>query len=125
MPAIGLAKNLIESGRLGRIYHWRAVYLQDWITDPNCRGFGSSTRPLQAPVHVTLDSHLIDLALYLVGRMTRVVGMDRFIKQRPAPAEQKSYPPCSGGEGSSGLEPVDVDDATLFLAVSPMTGWHL
>ena len=33
-PAIGLAKSLIESGRLGRIYHWRAVYLQDWIMDP-------------------------------------------------------------------------------------------
>ena len=34
VPAIGLAKQLIESGRLGKIYHFRAVYLQDWIMDP-------------------------------------------------------------------------------------------
>jgi len=34
-PAVGLAKQLIEEGKLGTIYHWRATYLQDWIADPN------------------------------------------------------------------------------------------
>ncbi|MBT5874226.1 MAG: Gfo/Idh/MocA family oxidoreductase, partial [Candidatus Latescibacteria bacterium] len=35
VPAVALAKQLIDEGRIGQIYHWRAVYLQDWIMDPN------------------------------------------------------------------------------------------
>src|SRR5690606_27416062 len=35
VPAVQLAKKLIDEGRIGTIYHWRAVYLQDWIMDPN------------------------------------------------------------------------------------------
>ena len=34
-PAVALAKKMIEEGKLGTIYHFRAVYLQDWIADPN------------------------------------------------------------------------------------------
>lgn len=35
LAAVQLAKQLIDAGRIGQIYHWRAVYLQDWIMDPN------------------------------------------------------------------------------------------
>ena len=35
VPAVALAKRLIEEGRIGQVYHWRAVYLQDWIMDPD------------------------------------------------------------------------------------------
>ena len=35
VPAVALARQLIEEGRIGQIYHWRAVYLQDWIIDPD------------------------------------------------------------------------------------------
>jgi predicted dehydrogenase len=118
VPAIGLAKNLIESGRLGRIYHWRAVYLQDWIMDPQFPRIWKLNKAIAGSgSHHELNSHLIDLALYLVGRMTRVVGMEQtFIKQRPAPAETEKLSTMLTAKGSSGLEPVDVDDATLFLA---------
>jgi predicted dehydrogenase len=119
VPAIGLAKNLIESGRLGRIYHWRAVYLQDWIMDPQFPRIWKLNKAIAGSgSHHELNSHLIDLALYLVGRMTRVVGMEQtFIKQRPAPAQTEELSTMlTAAKGSSGLEPVDVDDATLFLA---------
>jgi predicted dehydrogenase len=119
VPAIGLAKNLIESGRLGRIYHWRAVYLQDWIMDPQFPRIWKLNKAIAGSgSHHELNSHLIDLALYLVGRMTQVVGMEQtFISQRPAPAEtEKLSTMLTAAKGSSGFEPVDVDDATLFLA---------
>jgi predicted dehydrogenase len=119
VPAIGLAKSLIESGRLGRIYHWRAVYLQDWIMDSQFPRIWKLNKAVAGSgSHHELNSHLIDLALYLVGRMTRVVGMEQtFIKQRPAPAQTEELSTMlTAAKGSSGLEPVDVDDATLFLA---------
>jgi len=118
-PAIGLAKSLIESGRLGRIYHWRAVYLQDWIMDPQFPRIWKLNKAIAGSgAHHELNSHLIDLALYLVGPIARVVGMEEtFIKQRPAPAESDKLSTMLTAEGSSArLEPVDVDDTTLFLA---------
>jgi predicted dehydrogenase len=68
--------------------------------------------------HHELNSHLIDLALYLVGKITAVAGMEQtFIKERPAPANPAGLATKLTAEKSaSGLEPVDVDDATLFLA---------
>ena len=119
MPAIGLAKRLIESGHIGRIYHWRAVYLQDWIMDPQFPRIWKLNRAIAGSgAHHELNSHLIDLALYLVGPMTRVVGMEQtFVKERPAPAETEELSTMlTTGKGLSRLEPVDVDDATLFLA---------
>ena len=119
VPAIGLAKSLIESGRLGRIYHWRAVYLQDWIMDPQFPRIWKLNKTIAGSgAHHELNSHLIDLALYLVGKITRVVGMEEtFIKQRPAPAETAKLSSMLTAEGGSArMEPVDVDDTTLFLA---------
>lgn len=118
VPAIGLAKSLIESGRLGRIYHWRAVYLQDWIMDPQFPRIWKLNKAIAGSgAHHELNSHLTDLALYLVGRITRVVGMDQtFIKQRPAPAETGKLSTMLTAEGGGGMETVDVDDAMLFLA---------
>ena len=119
VPAIGLAKSLIESGRLGRIYHWRAVYLQDWIMDPQFPRIWKLNKAIAGSgAHHELNSHLIDLALYLVGKITRVVGMEEtFIKQRPAPAESDKLSTMLTAEGgSTRTETVDVDDTTLFLA---------
>jgi predicted dehydrogenase len=119
VPAIGLAKSLIESGRLGRIYHWRAVYLQDWIMDPQFPRIWKLNKAVAGSgSHHELNSHLIDLALYLVGKIVKVVGMDQtFIKQRPAPAETATLSTMLTAEKSaSKMETVDVDDTTLFLA---------
>ena len=89
VPAVALAKKMIENGDLGRIYHWRSVYLQDWIVDPN---FPIVWR-LQGDIagsgaHGDLIAHSIDMARYLMGEITEVSGMmDTFVKQRPILAE--------------------------------------
>lgn len=115
IPAIALVKKMIEEGRLGHIYHFRGVYLQDWIVDPNfplvwrlvgdIAGSGS---------HGDLNAHLIDDALYLLGPIAEVSGMlDTFVKQRPILAESDDR---LGGKASDKMGDVTVDDSSIFLA---------
>ncbi|MCP4362132.1 MAG: Gfo/Idh/MocA family oxidoreductase [Chloroflexi bacterium] len=105
VPAIRQIRNLIDSGALGRIYHWRAVYLQEWIMphygmpkiwrlDKSMAGSGALG---------DLGVHIIDLAHYLVGDIRSVSAMTKtFIEERPLP-------------DGNGIGKVDVDDA--FVAV--------
>ncbi len=119
VPAIALAKQLVESGRLGKIYHFRAVYLQDWIMDPQFPRIWKLNRAIAGSgPHHELNSHIIDLALYLVGKICRVVGMEEtFIKERPAEVQAETLSTMLTAQaGSTQMEPVDVDDATAFLA---------
>jgi predicted dehydrogenase len=114
-PAIGLAKQMIDEGRLGMIYHVRAVYLQDWIMDPNFplvwRLIGK--RAGSGP-HGDLNAHIVDLAQYLVGNISEVSGMAKtFIKRRPL--ESATGPGLTAKRAKkTGL--VTVEDACLFLA---------
>lgn len=115
-PAVQLVKQLITEGRLGRIYHWRATYLQDWIMDP---AFPLVWR-LQKEIggsgaHGDIAAHIIDLARFLVGEINEVVGMlETFIKERPAGGTM------DGGLGATGdasrMGAVTVDDCSAFLA---------
>lgn len=101
VPALRQAKELIESGALGRIYHFRAVYLQEWIMphygtpmiwrlDRQTAGSGALG---------DLGAHIIDLARFLVGELTSVMALTKtFIPERPT------------GDGR-GTGKVDVDDA--------------
>ncbi|MCZ8513661.1 Gfo/Idh/MocA family oxidoreductase [Paenibacillus filicis] len=115
-PAVQLAKKLVTEGRLGQIYHFRAWFLQDWIIDPE---FPLVWR-LQKEVagsgsHGDLGAHLIDLAHYLVGDMTEVIGMsETFIKERPVPSSMTGL--SAKGSKDAPRGPVTVDDATLFLS---------
>ncbi|MCT8139961.1 Gfo/Idh/MocA family oxidoreductase [Anaerobacillus sp. CMMVII] len=115
-PAVMLAKKLIDEGRLGEIYHFRAWFLQDWIIDPN---FPLVWR-LQKEVagsgsHGDLGAHLIDMAHYLIGDISEVIGMsETFIKERPIPANMTGLSATSDENSPKG--PVTVDDATLFMA---------
>lgn len=115
VPAVQLAQRLIADGRLGTIYHWRAVYLQDWIMDPNFPlvwrlqkdQAGSGTLG-------DLGAHIVDLARMLVGEITAVTGLtETFIKRRPLEASSDSALGATAGEG---MGEVTVDDAALFLA---------
>jgi predicted dehydrogenase len=114
-PAVQLAKRLIDEGRIGQIYHWRAVYLQDWIMDPNF----SLVWRLQKDIAGSgalgdLGAHIVDLARMLVGDVTTVTGMtETFIKQRPISAGMTGGLGAKAGEG---IGEVTVDDAALFLA---------
>ncbi len=119
VPALAFARQLIESGRLGHIYHFRAAYLQDWIMDPQFPRIWKLNRAIAGSgPHHELNSHIIDLALYLVGRISRVVGMEEtFIKERPAEVQSDSLSTMLTAQGgSTQMETVDVDDTTAFLA---------
>ncbi|MBZ0282261.1 MAG: Gfo/Idh/MocA family oxidoreductase [Anaerolineae bacterium] len=104
VPAIVQAKKLIESGALGRIFHFRAVYLQEWIIDPNFPKIWRLDKKVAGSGALgDLGAHIIDLGRYLVGDVKSVMGMTRtFIENRPLP-------------DGSGMGKVDVDDAFTAL----------
>lgn len=114
VPAVTLAKQLIDKGYLGNIYHFRATYLQDWIVDTSFPLVWRLKREYAGSgAHGDLNAHLIDLARYLVGEIDAVTGMSKtFIKTRPMPEEEGSL----AAEGGKERGEVTVDDATLFLA---------
>lgn len=115
VPAVALAKKMVEDGMIGTPYHFRAVYLQDWIMDPN---FPLVWRLVKSKAgsgaHGDLNAHIVDLARFLCGEFDSVCGlMQTFIKKRPLLAQQ------TGGlsaEASTEMGEVTVDDATIFLA---------
>ncbi|MHA1733610.1 MAG: Gfo/Idh/MocA family protein [Promethearchaeota archaeon] len=117
VPAIGLAKKLIEEGRLGRIFHFRATYLQDWIVDPNFPLVWRLQKDkCGSGPHGDLNAHIVDVALHLVGPIKKVVGTEEtFIKKRPVVAGAKGISDRGSGEGAE-MGEVTVDDTTSFLA---------
>lgn len=109
IPAVALAKQLIDEGRLGRIFHYRAKFLQDWTISKDLPQGGPSLWRLDAKVAgsgVTGDllAHCIDTALWLNGGMDQVNAMtETFVKQRKHTVTGK-------------VEKVGIDDACAFLA---------
>jgi predicted dehydrogenase len=117
VPAVQLAKQIIQEGRLGEIRHWRAVYLQDWINDPEFPLVWRMQKELAGSGALgDIAAHILDLSHFLVGQVTEVIGtLDTFIKERPLEVQS------GGGSGLSATGsiergPVTVDDATTFLA---------
>lgn len=115
-PAVMLAKRLIEEGRLGEIRHFRAWFLQDWLVDPEAPLAWRLQKEIAGSgAHGDLGAHLIDMAHYLVGDISEVIGMNEtFIKERPISDETSGLSGTSSKSAEKG--PVTVDDATLFLA---------
>jgi predicted dehydrogenase len=100
IPAIRQARDLIASGALGRIYHFRALYPQEWIMPHyNCGMIWRlDKKTCGSGALGDLGSHIIDLGRFLVGEMKSVSAMTRtFVTERPWP------------DGTMGK--VDVDDA--------------
>lgn len=94
VPAIAFTRRLIEEDRIGRVFHYRATYLQEWGNDPT-RPPGWKLQKSHAGSGVLGDllSHLVDTALYLNGPIAEVSAlMHTFAPGR------------------------DVDDATLAMA---------
>ncbi len=109
VPAITLAHQVISEGKLGRVFHYRAVYLQDWTIDPNVPQGGHTFWRLDinaagSGVLGDLLSHSIDTAMWLNGPIVQVNAlMETFVKERVH-------------QEKGAKEPVKIDDATLFLA---------
>jgi predicted dehydrogenase len=105
VPAIRQIRKLVDSGALGQIYHFRGVYLQEWIMPHYGTPLIWRLQKDQAGSGALgdLGAHIIDLARYLVGEVGSVQAMTKtFIKERPK-------------TDGSGTGTVDVDDA--FAAV--------
>ena len=117
VPAIAFAKQMIDEGKLGTIYHWRGAYLQDWIMDPNF----PLTWHLQkeyagAGPHFDLNSHAVDLARYLVGEIDSVSAMMKtFVTERPLPGAGAATFSSGSDEGTGEKGKVTVDDASFML----------
>jgi predicted dehydrogenase len=109
VPAVTMAKKLIDEGRLGRIFHYRAVFLQDWTISTDLPQGGTALWRLDAAAAgsgVTGDllAHCIDTAIWLNGKIDTVSAMtETFIKERTHTATGKK-------------EQVKIDDACAFLA---------
>lgn len=109
VPAVALAKQFIDEGRLGRIFHYRAKFLQDWTMSKDLPQGGTTLWRLDAKVSgsgVTGDllAHCIDTAMWLNGGIESVTAMtETFIKERKHNLTGK-------------VEKVGIDDACAFLA---------
>ena len=85
IPAVVLAKQFIQDGKLGKLYHFRARYLQEWIADPEFPLVWRLQKKIAGNGVVgCLGSHIIDLARFLCGEPTAVMGATRtFVDERP------------------------------------------
>ena len=116
IPAIALAKKMIEDGSLGEIYHYRARYAQDWIVDPKFPLVWRLQKGVSGSgTHGDINAHIIDLARYLVGEFKEVCGlMHTFIKERPL-MDEGGKGQGLGGKGGQKMGKVTVDDAAMFI----------
>ena len=83
VPAIALAKGIVADGRLGRIYHYRATYLQSWGASRSADGWRFNRAEAGSGVVGDLLAHLVDIALLLNGRISELSGVTHtFAKDR-------------------------------------------
>ncbi|MFE2753559.1 Gfo/Idh/MocA family protein [Actinosynnema sp. NPDC059335] len=104
VPAIALARRLVEEGRIGEIRHVRAVYLQDWLSDPESPMTWRLRREKAGSGSLgDLGAHIVDAAQYVTGDLITGVSAttETFVRERP------------DGDGRG---EVTVDDAAVFLA---------
>lgn len=115
-PAVQFTKKLIDEGRLGRIYHFRANYLQDFIMDPQFPLVWRLKKEVSGSGALgDIGAHSIDLARFLVGEFKEVVSMmETFIEKRPI--GEMSGGLSAASDDNSSLGEVTVDDAVAFLA---------
>jgi predicted dehydrogenase len=108
IPAVTLAKNIVDSGKLGKIYHYRANFLQDWTINEKLPQGGEGLWRMDAAVAGSgvvgdLLSHCVDTAIWLNGGIKEVSGMtETFVKERMHQLTGK-------------VEPVGIDDACSFF----------
>jgi predicted dehydrogenase len=109
VPAVTLAKQIIDSGKLGKIFHYRAKFLQDWTINAEVPQGGAGTWRLDVNIAgsgVTGDllAHCIDTAMWLNGGIDKVTAMtETFVKERKHADTGK-------------MTKVGIDDASAFLA---------
>jgi predicted dehydrogenase len=105
VPAIAFARQLIEEGRIGRVYHFRATYLQDWTMDPSVPLVWRMDKEIAGSgVTGDLHSHIVDISNYLVSDITSVAAASQiYVKERET-------------LDGAAKEAIEIEDASIFLA---------
>ena len=105
VPAIALARQMIEDGKIGRVFHLNAVYYQDWLVDPDFPYVWRHDKEVGGSgAHGDMNAHTVDLARFLVGEIDTVCAAEEvFIKERRLP-------------DGTGTGAVTADDALYFIA---------
>ncbi len=105
VPAIALARQMIDEGKIGKVFHFNAVYYQDWLVDPDFPYVWRHDKKVAGSgAHGDMNAHVVDLARFLVGEIESVCGAEEvFIKERKLP-------------NGSGKATVTADDALFSLA---------
>lgn len=118
-PAVALAHQLVKAGKLGRIFHVRCVYLQDWGGPDTPLLWRFQKKLAGSGAHGDLNAHIIDMARFVTGDdIVEVSGSiaETFVKERTIPSAAAAGGIAAGSKGSVKKGKVDVDDAVLFLA---------
>ena len=108
IPAITLAKQVIEEGRMGRIFHYRSSFLQDWTISPEVPMIWRLDKDIAGSgVSGDLVSHLLDTARYLIGDFSAVTALTKVF------VEERDFEDAKEGKKR---RKVEIDDACLVLA---------
>ncbi|WP_428966816.1 Gfo/Idh/MocA family protein [Micromonospora fluostatini] len=118
VPAVTMMQQMVAAGRLGTIRHVRAVYLQDWIVDPQFPLVWRLQKDKAGSGALgDIGAHIIDLTQFVTGQ--RISGVsavtETFVKERPLPTGSSGLAATVDGSGPATGQ-VTVDDAAIFLA---------
>jgi len=116
-PAVALAYRLVKEGRIGRVYHVRAAYLQSWGGPDTPLGWRFQKKYAGTGAHGDLNAHIVDLARFITGQeIVEVSGAiaETFITERPVPTPAART--AGGLPARQQMGKCDVDDCVLFLA---------
>jgi len=118
-PAVALAHQLVKAGKIGRIFHVRCIYLQDWGGPDTPLLWRFQKKLAGSGAHGDLNAHIIDMARFITGdEITEISGAiaETFIKQRNLVSQGAAGGIAGGAKGKVKKGRSDVDDAVLFLA---------
>jgi predicted dehydrogenase len=115
VPAVTLMRQMVAAGRIGDIRHVRAVYLQDWIVDPQFPLVWRLRKEIAGSGALgDIGAHIVDLTQFVTGQSITAVSAltETFVRSRPLPSASSGL----AAAGGAGVGEVTVDDAALFLA---------
>ncbi len=118
-PAVALAHNLVKQGKIGKVRHVRAWYLQDWADESVPLAWRFDGKIAGSGSHGDLGAHIIDMTRFVTGEeITEICGgiNETFIKERNVMTGSAAGGIAAGIKGSGKKGKVTVDDAVLFLA---------
>jgi len=119
VPAVSLAHKLVKAGKVGRIRHVRAYYLQDWADESVPLAWRFDKKLAGSGALGDLAAHIIDMTRFVTGQeITRICGAvtETFIKERPLMTGTVAGGIAAGLKSSRKKGKVTVDDCSLFLA---------